>query len=173
MHSLLSSQDGRRRTLGYIGLVLLLLIIPVKLLRYGSAAGQVLVGVAPSLLGPSGLLFIHPALQSGKSVAAHGDAAGYPGGDGVRWSRNGAAGAAPGHPRKSALHIRCSGSGRHGCVGQRGGADCGAGAAWRRKSEISRAQDVRSITTACSRRRRGRHCLLQRTRGAAAADAGR
>jgi len=61
MHSLLSSQDGRRRTLGYIGLVLLLLIIPVKLLRYGSAAGQVLVGVAPSLLGPSGLLFILPS----------------------------------------------------------------------------------------------------------------
>jgi hypothetical protein len=58
MHRLLSAQDRRRRTLGYIGLVLLLLIIPVKLLRYGSAAGQVLVGVAPSLLGPPGLLFI-------------------------------------------------------------------------------------------------------------------
>jgi hypothetical protein len=58
MHRLLSAQDRRRRTLGYIGLVLLLLIIPVKLLRYGSAAGQALVDVAPSLLGPSGLLFI-------------------------------------------------------------------------------------------------------------------
>jgi hypothetical protein len=61
MHPLLSAQDGRRRTLGYIGLALLVLIIPVKLLRYGSAAGQVLVGVAPSLLGPSGLLFILPS----------------------------------------------------------------------------------------------------------------
>lgn len=47
-----------RRTLGYIGAVLLLLIIPVKLLRYSSAAGSAAVGVAPSLLGPSGLLFL-------------------------------------------------------------------------------------------------------------------
>ena len=61
MRRLLSAQDSTRRTLGYIGLVLLLLIIPVKLLRYGSAAGQVWVGVAPSLLGPSGLLFILPS----------------------------------------------------------------------------------------------------------------
>lgn len=44
--------------LGLLGLVLLLLIIPVKLLRYGPAAVQVVVGVAPSLLGPLGLLFI-------------------------------------------------------------------------------------------------------------------
>jgi hypothetical protein len=47
-----------RRTLGYVGAVLLLLIIPVKLLRYSSAAGSMAVGVAPSLLGPSGLLFL-------------------------------------------------------------------------------------------------------------------
>ena len=47
-----------RRTLGYVGAVLLLLVIPVKLLRYSSAAGSVAVGVAPSLLGPSGLLFL-------------------------------------------------------------------------------------------------------------------
>lgn len=58
MSRLASAHRGRRQILGYIGLALLLLIIPVKLLRYGSAAGQVLVGVAPSLLGPSGLLFI-------------------------------------------------------------------------------------------------------------------
>lgn len=49
---------GRRRILAYIGLGLLLLIIPVKLLRDGSAAGRLWVGVAPSLLGPSGLVFI-------------------------------------------------------------------------------------------------------------------
>ena len=61
MYGRLSADGGRRRILGYIGLVLLLLIIPVKLLRYGSAAGQVLVGVAPSLLGPSGLLFLLPS----------------------------------------------------------------------------------------------------------------
>ena len=47
-----------RHILGYVGAVLLLLIIPVKLLRYSSAAGSVAVGVAPSLLGPSGLLFL-------------------------------------------------------------------------------------------------------------------
>jgi hypothetical protein len=38
--------------------VLLLLIIPVKLLRHSSVAGSMAVGVAPSLLGPSGLLFL-------------------------------------------------------------------------------------------------------------------
>jgi len=54
-----ASEHGRRqRILGYVGVVLLLLIIPVKLLRNGSGAGQILVGVAPSLLGPSGLLFL-------------------------------------------------------------------------------------------------------------------
>jgi len=47
-----------RHTLGYVGAVLLLLIIPVKLLRYSSGAGSVAVGVAPSLLGPSGLFFL-------------------------------------------------------------------------------------------------------------------
>jgi hypothetical protein len=35
-----------RHTLGYVGAVLLLLIIPVKLLRYSSAAGSMAVGVA-------------------------------------------------------------------------------------------------------------------------------
>ncbi|HEU4334042.1 MAG TPA: hypothetical protein VFT32_06055 [Candidatus Eisenbacteria bacterium] len=58
MPRLATAHRGRRRILSYIGLALLLLIIPVKLIRYGSAAGQVLVGVAPSVLGPSGLLFI-------------------------------------------------------------------------------------------------------------------
>lgn len=58
MDGLASAHGGRRRILGYIGVVLLLLILPVKLLRFGSAAGQVWVGVAPSLLGPSGLFFI-------------------------------------------------------------------------------------------------------------------
>jgi len=47
-----------RQALGCVGATLLLLIIPVKLLRYSSAAGSVAVGVAPSLLGPSGLLFL-------------------------------------------------------------------------------------------------------------------
>ncbi len=63
MDRLASVHDGRRRILRYVGLVLLLLIIPVKLLRYGSTAGQVWVGVAPSLLGPSGLLLILPSTR--------------------------------------------------------------------------------------------------------------
>lgn len=47
-----------RHALGYVGAALLLLIIPVKLLRYSSAAGNLAIGVAPSLLGPSGLFFL-------------------------------------------------------------------------------------------------------------------
>ena len=61
-----------RHTLGYVGAVLLLLIIPVKLLRYSAAAGSMVVGVAPSLLGPSGLLFLllsHPGRLSRLTVA--------------------------------------------------------------------------------------------------------
>lgn len=58
MGGLASAHDRRRAILGYIGVVLLLLIIPVKVLRYGSTAGDAWVGVAPSLLGPSGLLFM-------------------------------------------------------------------------------------------------------------------
>jgi hypothetical protein len=48
----------KRRILGYVGAVLLLLIIPVKLLRFSAGAGSMVVGIAPSLLGPSGLLFL-------------------------------------------------------------------------------------------------------------------
>src|SRR5512140_2042252 len=58
MTSQTSMYDRRRQVLGYAGAALLLLIIPVKLLRYWPTSGQVLVGVAPSLLGPSGLLFL-------------------------------------------------------------------------------------------------------------------
>ena len=47
-----------RQILGYVGAMLLLLIIPAKLLRYSSAAWSVAVGIAPSLLGPPGLLFL-------------------------------------------------------------------------------------------------------------------
>lgn len=52
------ARGRRQRILGYVGAVLLLLIIPVKLRRLWSATGQMMVGVAPSLLGPSGLLFL-------------------------------------------------------------------------------------------------------------------
>lgn len=57
LDSLASVHGGRRRVLGYIGALLLLLLIPVKLLRFGSAAGQVWLDLAPSLLGPLGLFF--------------------------------------------------------------------------------------------------------------------
>ncbi len=53
-----SAHGRRQRVLGYVGAALLLLIIPVKLLRYWPTTGQILVGVAPSLLGPSGVLFL-------------------------------------------------------------------------------------------------------------------
>lgn len=49
-----------KRLFGLIGTVLLLLIIPVKLFRWIDQAGmgEAIIGVAPSLLGPSGLLFL-------------------------------------------------------------------------------------------------------------------
>jgi hypothetical protein len=48
----------RQRLLGRVGAVLLLLIIPVKLVRHLGAAGQIVVGVAPSVLGPAGFFFL-------------------------------------------------------------------------------------------------------------------
>ncbi len=52
--------SGRNRNiLGWMGTVCLLLIIPIKLLRLFSGAGMTLViGVAPSILGPPGFLFL-------------------------------------------------------------------------------------------------------------------
>ncbi len=49
-----------KRVFGLIGTILLLLIIPVKLFRWidQAALGAAISGVAPSLLGPSGLLFL-------------------------------------------------------------------------------------------------------------------
>lgn len=48
------------RLFGLLGSVCLLLIIPVKALRFldGSIATSVLAGIAPSLLGPAGFLFL-------------------------------------------------------------------------------------------------------------------
>jgi hypothetical protein len=52
-----------RRRWGWVGTVLLLLIIPVKLIRWSDvASASFLVGIAPSLLGPAGLFFL---LRSG------------------------------------------------------------------------------------------------------------
>ena len=60
----MNSQDNDiqkvKRLFGWIGLICLLLIIPVKATRFVSAAtaNTIVVGIAPSLLGPVGLLFL-------------------------------------------------------------------------------------------------------------------
>ncbi|HLE32269.1 MAG TPA: hypothetical protein VJB38_06665 [Bacteroidota bacterium] len=49
-----------RLLLGRLGLICLLLIVPIKVMRflYETEAGILLVGIVPSLLGPAGLLFL-------------------------------------------------------------------------------------------------------------------
>lgn len=49
-----------KRLFASIGLICLLLIIPVKAVRFvqDSTASALLVGIAPSLLGPAGLFFL-------------------------------------------------------------------------------------------------------------------
>ena len=49
-----------KRLFGWIGLICLLLIIPVKAMRFvdETTSNTLLVGVAPSLLGPAGLFFL-------------------------------------------------------------------------------------------------------------------
>lgn len=49
-----------KRLFGWLGVACLLLIIPIKAARFASEAttGTLLVGIAPSLLGPAGFLFL-------------------------------------------------------------------------------------------------------------------
>lgn len=49
-----------KRLFGWIGLICLLLIIPVKAIRFvdEATANTLFVGIAPSLLGPAGLFFL-------------------------------------------------------------------------------------------------------------------
>ena len=49
-----------KRLFGWIGLICLLLIVPVKAIRFvdETTSNTLLVGVAPSLLGPAGLFFL-------------------------------------------------------------------------------------------------------------------
>jgi hypothetical protein len=48
-----------RRVFGWIGTILLFVIIPIKLMRFSdSAAVNLAVGIAPSVLGPPGLMFL-------------------------------------------------------------------------------------------------------------------
>jgi hypothetical protein len=55
-----SDLEHIRRQLGWIGAVLLFLIIPAKALRWTDVpfVNMTLIGIAPSLLGPAGLLFL-------------------------------------------------------------------------------------------------------------------
>lgn len=52
--------DRTKRLFGWIGLGCLLLIIPVKAVRWTdlSLVSSTIVGIAPSALGPAGLLFL-------------------------------------------------------------------------------------------------------------------
>lgn len=63
--------DGTKRLFGWIGLGCLLLIIPVKALRWidHSFVTSTIVGIAPSILGPAGLLFL--MLSSSNHRLAH------------------------------------------------------------------------------------------------------
>lgn len=49
---------GTKRQFGWMGAFCLLAIIPIKLVRVAGAGGSLVIGVAPSLLGPAGLLFL-------------------------------------------------------------------------------------------------------------------
>lgn len=52
--------DGTKRLFGWIGLCCLLLIIPVKAVRCVDQplVTSIIAGIAPSILGPAGLLFL-------------------------------------------------------------------------------------------------------------------
>lgn len=53
-------EEGTRRLFGWLGTACLVLIIPVKAVRFVDAtmANDFAVGIAPSLLGPAGLFFL-------------------------------------------------------------------------------------------------------------------
>jgi hypothetical protein len=58
-----AESDGKgstKRLFGWIGSICLLLIIPVKAIRFidKATANTLLIGIAPSLLGPAGLFFL-------------------------------------------------------------------------------------------------------------------
>jgi glycopeptide antibiotics resistance protein len=49
-----------RRLFGWMGTTCLLLIIPIKVIRWaeGNIAASIFIGITPSILGPAGLLFL-------------------------------------------------------------------------------------------------------------------
>ena len=54
------NQVKLRRLFGWMGTTCLLLIIPIKAIRWAeeNIAASIFIGIAPSLLGPAGLLFL-------------------------------------------------------------------------------------------------------------------
>jgi hypothetical protein len=63
MNRAMSSRTGASaasdRVFGWLGMVLLFGILPIKLFRFvHHGAGNLVIGIAPSILGPAGLLFL-------------------------------------------------------------------------------------------------------------------
>lgn len=61
MYQKLNIEKDRVKILfGWLGTIILLLIIPLKVFRFFeiSYLSQLIIGIAPSLLGPAGLLFL-------------------------------------------------------------------------------------------------------------------
>lgn len=61
MYHKLNIEKNRVKILfGWLGTIILLLIIPLKVFRFfeNSYFSQLIIGIAPSLLGPAGLLFL-------------------------------------------------------------------------------------------------------------------
>jgi len=55
-----NEKDKRKKIFGWLGAVILLLIIPIKLFRILQIGyiANLIIGIAPSVLGPVGLLFL-------------------------------------------------------------------------------------------------------------------
>ena len=61
MYQKLNIEKNRVKILfGWLGTIILLLIIPLKVFRFFEISyySQLIIGIAPSLLGPAGLLFL-------------------------------------------------------------------------------------------------------------------
>jgi hypothetical protein len=52
-------QNSLKKVYGWMGTICLLAIIPIKVVRWaGGGASDIVIGIAPSVLGPAGLLFL-------------------------------------------------------------------------------------------------------------------
>jgi hypothetical protein len=63
MNRMMSSRTrgsaASERVFGWLGMILLFAILPIKLFRFvHHGAGTLVIGIAPSILGPAGLLFL-------------------------------------------------------------------------------------------------------------------